>query len=155
MEKHDFLRTLIKPVETKLSEMVGTLQLTAHSEQALPDQARNHAKPCETKQNHNVLLSDDDENLTTNLQKHDFQRTLVKSMGNELFRDCGDLTINEVRRRNTVGRSRKTYKPMQIPTLQGCPEACMAPADVTWESHPIGDGNSPHERFSCIPKPRD
>ena len=122
---------------------MGTLQLTARSEQALPVQARNHAKPCETKQIYNVLQSDDAENLTINLEKHDFQPTLIKPMGNELFSDCGDLTINGVQRRNTFGRSRKTYKPVQILALQECPGACMAPADVTWESHPIGDRDYP------------
>ena len=55
-------------MEIKLSVMVGTLQLTARSEQALPDQARNHAKPCEIKQNDDVLLSDDDGNLTIHLK---------------------------------------------------------------------------------------
>ena len=55
-------------MEVKLSVMVGTLQLTARSEQALPDQARNHAKPCETKQICNVLQSYDAENLTINLK---------------------------------------------------------------------------------------
>ena len=66
-------------------------------------------------------------------------------MENELFTDCGDLTINGVQRGDTVGRSRKTYKPMQILTLQECPEACMAPADVTWETHPVGDRNYSNE----------
>ena len=132
-------------MEIKVSVMVGTLQLTACSEQALPDQARNHVKPCETKQIYNVLQSDVAENLTISLKKHDLQRTLVNPMENELFTDCGDLTINGVQRRDTVGRSRMTYKPMRILTLQECPEACMAPADVTWESHPVGNSNYPNE----------
>ena len=82
-------------------------------------------------------------------------RTLIKPMENELFTDCGDLTINGVQRGDSVSRSRKTYKPMQILTLQECPEACMAPADVTRESHPIGDRNYPSECFSCIPNSRN
>ena len=142
-------------MEIKLSVMVGTLQLTARSEQALPDQARNHAKPCEIKQIYHVLQSDDAENLTINLKKHDFQRALIKPMENELFRDCADLTINGVQRRDTVGRNWKMYKSMQIITLQECPGACMAPADVTWASHPVGDRNYPNQWFSCVPKPRN
>ena len=56
-------------MEFRLSVMVANLQLTSRSEQALPDQARNHAKPCEFKQIYNVLQSDVAENLTINLKK--------------------------------------------------------------------------------------
>ena len=131
-------------MEIKLSVIGGTLQLTARSKQALPDQARNHAKPCEIKQNYNVLQSDDAENLTINLRKHDFQPTLINPMENELFSDCGDLTINRTQWTNATGPDQLPCKSVQHVVLPGSPWSQSTPH---WKrQNPI---------FSCPSKPRN
>jgi hypothetical protein len=90
--------------KTSFSVIVGTLQLTERNEQALLDQARNHENPCKIKHFDSVLQSDDAGNLVINWKKHGETQTLIKPMGNELFSDYGDLTINRTQQTSTAGQ---------------------------------------------------
>ena len=83
--------------------IVGTLQLTERNEQALLDQARNHENPCKIKHFDGVLRSDDAGNLTINWNKDGEKQTLIKPMENQLFSDCGNLTIDRTQRASTAG----------------------------------------------------
>ena len=87
--------------------IVGTLQLTERNEQALLDQARNHANPCKIKQFDSVLRSDGAGNLIIIWKKHGGKQTLIKPIENELFSDYGDLTINGTHQASTAGAAQE------------------------------------------------
>ena len=54
-QKHGGKQTLIKPMETSFSVIVGTLQLTERNKQALLDQARNYENLCKSLRCRSVL----------------------------------------------------------------------------------------------------